>query len=148
MDKEYDGSEPDSRYTSQDGPPQNSRLAKDLQTLLGMGGPGTVHFQRAPGPGEPVNVGGGQALVIEDVDRVFSSNWSHIGGCFYVIRTQAGIKHAVRHFLGERQHTTQTYGRPDAYPAVVALSYGYCGSTYVRLEAMHVNKMKEAIDAQ
>lgn len=71
-------------------------------------------------------------------------NWQHLSGSFYMVRTQAGFRNALRHYLeGEG---LDCRGYPRTYPAMVCFSHGYNGSIYVRADVIHVKAVKAAIE--
>lgn len=71
-------------------------------------------------------------------------NWKHVKGSFYIVRTQAGFRNALKHFLeGDK---LRCVGHPIAYPAMVCFSNGYNGSLFVRADIIHVKALKEAIE--
>jgi hypothetical protein len=73
-------------------------------------------------------------------------NWTHVGGPFYIVRTQAGLRQALKHhgkLPGE-----DTRGYPRTYPALVCFSNGYSGSEWVRVDAVHLNRLLEKIEHQ
>jgi len=72
-------------------------------------------------------------------------NFTYIGEGFYVVRTQAGFKQAVKHFRGPNS-STDVEGHPTSYPAVVALSIGYRGYNYVQSSCLHVNEFRKGLD--
>jgi hypothetical protein len=77
-------------------------------------------------------------------------NFTYLGQGFYVCRTQAGFKQALRHYAGtdypDFARADDIVGYPDTYPSVVALSIGYRGSQYIRANCMHVNEMRTKLD--
>lgn len=75
-------------------------------------------------------------------------NWKRLGEeGFYIVRTQAGFKHALRDF---RENVggdpgMESRGYPTSYPSVVHLSLGYTGSTWVRVACIHFNDLMVAM---
>lgn len=73
-------------------------------------------------------------------------NWTHVEGPFYIVRTQAGLKQALRHhgkLSGE-----DVRGYPRSYPALVCFSNGYSGSEWIRVDTVHLNTLLEKIEHQ
>lgn len=73
-------------------------------------------------------------------------NWTHVEGPFYIVRTQAGLKQALRHhgkLSGE-----DVRGYPRSYPALVCFSNGYSGSEWIRVDAVHLNTLLDKIEHQ
>ena len=68
-----------------------------------------------------------------------NKNWMHIEGSFYLVRTQAGLKHVIKHFGGGQWPESEGY--PSSSPAVVSLSIGYRGIEFIRVNAVHVNTL-------
>jgi hypothetical protein len=68
-------------------------------------------------------------------------NWTHVQGSFYIVRTQAGLRHALRHF--GRMNDEEVRGHPTSYPSLVSISYGYTGSTFFRVDAVHLDRLQE-----
>jgi hypothetical protein len=76
-------------------------------------------------------------------------NFTKIGHGFYVVRTQAGFKQAIKHYVGADEYSEwkdDIEGHPDSYPSVVHLSIGYRGDNYVRASCMHVNEFRKGLD--
>jgi hypothetical protein len=73
-------------------------------------------------------------------------NFYPIGNGFYVVRTQAGFKQAVRDFWGPDDGRPEVVGYPLSYPSVVALSAGYKGYTYVQASCMHINEFRKGLE--
>lgn len=70
-------------------------------------------------------------------------NWRHVNAGLYIVRTQAGFKHIVRQFTeGEK---IDVRGFPTIYPSIVALSWGYDGSVWVRVQSVPVSKLQAEI---
>lgn len=77
-------------------------------------------------------------------------NFTKIGHGFYVVRTQAGFKQALKNYVGEDYPEYTKYndivGHPDSYPSVVHLDIGYRGSHYIRASCMHVNEFRKGLE--
>ena len=71
-------------------------------------------------------------------------NWQYVGSSFYIVRTQAGIKHAAIHFVGGPTEM-EIKGYPQSYPALISLSVGYSGIEWIRLNAVNLNTVLDAI---
>ncbi len=87
-----------------------------------------------------------------------TENWHHLGGGFYLVRTQAGFRQAARHYLldpADREHLTgrqeanelieDVAGFPTSYPAVCAFSLGYRGQRFLRADCLHVNALLDGL---
>lgn len=72
-------------------------------------------------------------------------NWTHIKSSFYLVRTQAGFRQALKHFQGENGDDAECRNYPKTYPAVVSFSWGYNGSIYTLANIVHVNEMRAAL---
>jgi hypothetical protein len=70
-------------------------------------------------------------------------NWKHLRGGIYIVRTQAGLRKAIRHHANDPQ--MEVFGRPTSYPCLVALSVGYSGREWVRVDAIPFNLLTQAI---
>lgn len=57
-------------------------------------------------------------------------NFEHIFGTFYVVRTQAGFKQAIRHYLKGASDVENCAGYPTSYPAAVSFNHRYDGCGY------------------
>lgn len=73
-------------------------------------------------------------------------NWVHLGGSFYVCRTQAGFKQAVKHFMRSDSlipaQRCNIEGYPTSYPALVSLTTGYRGYTYIQANSIHLKALR------
>lgn len=71
-------------------------------------------------------------------------NFKHIGNSFYLVRTQAGFRQALKQWYGEgRRYKGPLDGFPKLYPSIVSFSYGYCGYDFVRANCLPVNCFKD-----
>lgn len=71
-------------------------------------------------------------------------NFTYLGKNFYVVRTQAGFKQALKHFVSAEEYPSyknDIVGYPGSYPSLVHLSLGYRGSNYIRADYMHITKL-------
>lgn len=73
-------------------------------------------------------------------------NWTHVRGSFYIVRTQAGLRQALRHF--GRMNDEEVRGYPRSYPALISISYGYTGSTFYRVDAVHLSQLQDKLAHQ
>lgn len=75
-------------------------------------------------------------------------NYTHIKNGFYLVRTQAGLKQAIKHWLQDedwRKRFDNVDGYPESYPSIVTFSVSYRGVEDLSIRSMHVNTMIEAI---
>lgn len=73
-------------------------------------------------------------------------NWTHVRGSFYIVRTQAGLRQALRHF--GRMNDEEVRGHPTSYPSLISISVGYTGNTFFRVDAVHLNRLQDKIANQ
>ncbi len=73
------------------------------------------------------------------------SNCQIIGNGFYIVRTQAGFKKAVKHYWGKDEEFPEIDRHPGSYPMVVCLTTGYKGDMYVQVRGIHINDMLKGI---
>jgi len=69
-------------------------------------------------------------------------NFTALGEGFYVCRTQAGYKQAVKHFI-DYDGESDVWGHPESYPSVVSLSHG---TGIVKANCLHINNFREGLD--
>ena len=74
-------------------------------------------------------------------------NWSHVQGPFYIVRTQAGLRQALRHW-GRESHESDVRGYPKSYPALICISWAYSGDTWIRIDTVHLNTVREKLEGQ
>ncbi|MBV6304956.1 hypothetical protein KVP10_08650 [Candidimonas humi] len=75
-------------------------------------------------------------------------NMIKIAPGIYLVRTLAGFRKAIRAEFSdycENWVMNDVQGWPTSYPAVVSLSLGYRGSSFVACNSVHVNILKAAI---
>lgn len=72
-------------------------------------------------------------------------NWTHVGGPFYIVRTQAGLKQALKHWGYQRHDPVAGY--PRSYPALICISGGYQGYGAV-VHAVHLNRLMDKVQNQ
>lgn len=76
-------------------------------------------------------------------------NFTHIGEDFYVVRTQAGFKQAIKHWNSDLfEEQCRVINWPVQYPLVVTFSVGYSGTLFIRTHGIHLNTIKEALRQQ
>lgn len=75
-------------------------------------------------------------------------NMVHIGGAFYLVRTQAGLKKAIKDYFDEEDAKMEVYGYPKQYPAIIGLNTGYQGYRYIAIVQAHVNDLKKVLKEQ
>jgi hypothetical protein len=75
-------------------------------------------------------------------------NWEILAVGAYVVRTQAGFKHAIRHFVQKEEYTLDGY--PRSYPSVVRFQWGFAGGFPSALHARctHLKTAKKALQKQ
>lgn len=66
-------------------------------------------------------------------------NWSYIAQGFYVVRTQAGFRQAIKDYNGGEMDTV--YNWPRGYPCLVCLSPGYDGNTFTNVNCIHLKRL-------
>ena len=75
------------------------------------------------------------------------ANFTDLGGCFYLVRTQAGLNSALKDYMPEyKQNGVKVEGAPTSYPSVIHLANLFVGYHLIQVNAIHFNKMKDAMD--
>lgn len=74
-------------------------------------------------------------------------NMTHLGGAMYIVRTQAGLRKAIKARF-EDWKGLEVCGRPKKYPALVTISMGYCGYEYINIHSVHLNRLKDVLTQQ
>lgn len=77
-------------------------------------------------------------------------NFKHICNNFYVVRTQAGLRRAIKHYqkAGGDDKVEVVVGKMT-YPSVVAISNGQNqGACCITVSAVHVNRMIAALTGE
>ena len=75
-------------------------------------------------------------------------NWRYAGNGYFLVRTQAGFKQALKHFVGQNDFSlTQLEGFPRAYPSVVRFSWAYRGCDYVQAHCVPLDRFKQQMQA-
>ena len=69
-------------------------------------------------------------------------HYKHIIGSFYIVRTQAGFKHALRCFT-ENNKEIEVKGYPTTFPSLICFSYEHNEKTIVKVNIVHFNKLLE-----
>lgn len=73
-------------------------------------------------------------------------NWRHIAYGLYIVRTQSGFRSALRHFRdGTPKNELEPNTYPTRYPCLLALSLGYSGMHWIRVETIHLNDLQQQI---
>lgn len=77
-------------------------------------------------------------------------NFKHIYNNFYVVRTQAGMRRAIKHFLkGDLEENLEVTAGKMTYPSVVAISIGHNqANRCITVSAVHVNRMLAALTGE
>lgn len=70
---------------------------------------------------------------------------THVSGAFYLVRTQAGLKKAIKHYFDEDDAKMDVYGYPKKYPALISLNTGYQGYWYIVVKQVHLNDLKKVL---
>lgn len=79
---------------------------------------------------------------------IIRENMKYLGNGFYLVKTQAGFRKAIKHFNGESKETREVYSYPRTYPSIVHLSSGYRGYHYTSVGVLSVSTfMKRLTDA-
>jgi len=73
-----------------------------------------------------------------------SNNFTYLTNGFYIVRTQAGFRQALKHYAPSLANENPS-NWPSTFPSIVALSTGYAGYHFINVNVMHVNKMKDFI---
>ena len=81
-------------------------------------------------------------------------NFESLDDSFYLVRTQAGFKQALRNEFADRfsekgfnemiKHHVREY--PKSYPCIVSLTWGYNGADFFDCSCIHVNKLKQVLE--
>lgn len=74
-------------------------------------------------------------------------NFKHIYNNFYVVRTQAGLRRAIKHFLkGDPNEKMEVSVGKMTFPSVVAITWGrHAGIDNIIVSAVHVNRISAAL---
>lgn len=77
-------------------------------------------------------------------------NFKHIYSNFYVVRTHAGLRRAIKHFRpGEESKPDNVFIDKMKFPSVVSIFCDYQnGSERIYVQAVHVNRMMAAISGE
>jgi len=74
------------------------------------------------------------------------ANMRHLAYGFYLVRSQAGFRKALKHYGQGDMPNTASAIWPDSYPAVVSVAIdNTCGARWAITSWMHVNKIMEEI---
>lgn len=75
-------------------------------------------------------------------------NMTPVGNGFYVVRTQAGFRKAVKQFIADRDHAylrvRDVCGFPKSYPALVSFAVCYRGYDYIDANCIPLRKVVAA----
>jgi len=75
------------------------------------------------------------------------SNFEYQGKGFYMARTQAGLKKAIKHAVGDDDFRNLAIeGYPESYPCLVHIYIVYRGSRSIVVDALHFNTLRKAMD--
>jgi hypothetical protein len=75
-------------------------------------------------------------------------NMTHLGGSMYIVRTQAGLRKAIKQQFDDWKEM-EVYGRPKKYPAIVAIMSGRsCGIDHIQIASTHLNVIKDVLAQQ
>lgn len=77
-----------------------------------------------------------------------TSNFTYIGHGFYLVRTQAGLKQAAKHYMQEPYSEFKNRWIdpfPTVYPSIVVFSIYYNGTLNLTQSWIHVNRMADAL---
>ncbi|MNM23088.1 hypothetical protein D3C81_334790 [compost metagenome] len=75
-------------------------------------------------------------------------NMTPLGGAMYVVRTQAGLRKAIKEQFDDWKEM-EVYGRPKKYPAIVAIVAGRnCGIDHIQIASTHLNVVKDVLAQQ
>lgn len=75
------------------------------------------------------------------------ANMEALGQGFYIVRTQAGFRKALKHELdlkGGQVSSTDNF--PKFYPALVHITFGYRGYHFPEVSVAHLGDLREAIE--
>lgn len=84
----------------------------------------------------------------EQVKAVPKYNFKHIQHSFYLVRTQSGLKQAIKHYIKTRgvEYVEEMAANRMSYPAIISIAVeDVAGRDFIRVHNVHVNKMAEAI---
>ncbi|KXA71071.1 Uncharacterised protein [Bordetella hinzii] len=77
-------------------------------------------------------------------------NMASLGHGFYIVRTQAGFRKAVKRFIAQRGHADlcmrDVCGFPKSYPALVSFDVCYRGYDYVSANCLPLWKLGAVLD--
>lgn len=73
------------------------------------------------------------------------SNFEHLGGGHYTVRTQAGFKQALRHYHAPYGEEADVRGYPSSYPSLIHISTAYCGYHYTVVDSISINALLKSI---
>lgn len=75
-------------------------------------------------------------------------NMTHLGGSMYIVRTQAGLRKAIKQQFDDWKEM-EVYGRPKKYPALVSIVSGRsCGIDHIQIASTHLNVIKDVLTQQ
>lgn len=75
-------------------------------------------------------------------------NMQPLGQGFYIVRTQAGFKAALKRYFDEMPERDIIFNWPKKYPALIALSTGYEGYHYPQVKVLPLGDLKAALKLQ
>jgi hypothetical protein len=76
-------------------------------------------------------------------------NFQHIGKSFYLVRTQAGFRQALKMWYGEnKRYKGKLVGFPKTYPSIVTFSHAYAGFDFVCATCLHVNVFNNVLNKE
>jgi hypothetical protein len=78
-------------------------------------------------------------------ESVLPPNFTYVGDSFYIVRTQAGFRQALRHWDNEKPGLP-IEGFPKSYPSLVSFSNGYRGYLFVEVNCVHLKTLRVALD--
>lgn len=76
-------------------------------------------------------------------------NFKHIYNNFYVVRTHAGLRRAIKHFRPGEEIPDKVHVDKMKFPSVVSIFCDYQnGHERIHVQAVHVNRMLAAISGE
>jgi hypothetical protein len=72
-----------------------------------------------------------------------AKNFKHIKDNYYLVRTQAGLKQAIKHAGFAAGNYNEVINYPISYPSIVCLNPRYTGGIDLDCNAIHINYFKD-----
>lgn len=77
-------------------------------------------------------------------------NFEYLQNNWYIVRTQAGLRKAIKHYDSDFKGKRNIHNPPKKYPAFVTINTyeSICNQTHAVIKFMHVNKLKDILKNQ